>query len=104
MFQFGEKVIIRDPFLKSHNRKGVYVGESKCGQAKVYLEEPIKNGKVTVACVTVGVDKVFPYEESDKDALYNRLTFLYDRANELKMEFADITEEIFEIEKKLMGI
>lgn len=104
MFQFGEKVIIRDPFLKSHNKKGVYVGKNKSGQAKVYLEEPIRNGKVTVSCITIGTDKIFPYEEDEKEILYARLTFLYDRANELKMEFTEITEEIFEIEKKLMGI
>ena len=104
MFQFGEKVIIRDPFLKSHNKKGVYVGANNCGQAKVYLEEPIRNGKITVSCITIGTDKIFHYEEDERESLYARLTFLYDRANELKMEFTEITEEIFEIEKKLMGI
>lgn len=105
MFQFGEKVIIKDPTLKSHNRKGLYVGESKTksGQVKVYLEEPIKTAKTTIACVTIGADKVFHYVEDEKEAMQARLDFLYHRADELETELVDVREEIYQIEKKLMG-
>lgn len=104
MFAFGEKVVVNDPTLKSHNKIGLFVGMSQRGQAKVYLEEPMLCKKTTVSCITIAVEKLNHYAESERDRILDRLDFLTKREGELQAELTAISDEMFDLEVKLMGI
>lgn len=103
MFTFGELVKITDSSLKSYNKVGLFVGMNKQKQAKVYLQEPIVNGRNTVSCVAVGVDKIRRVALTEEDEQKARLDFLYRRRKELSEEIAAIDEEAYKIELQLMG-
>lgn len=101
MFVFGEKVVINDASLKSHNKMGLFVGISPKG-AKVYLEEPLVCNKSTIACVTVAPEKLRRYAESERDRIIERLDFLTRRSTELQAEMQAVDDEIYNLELKLM--
>ena len=104
MFVFGEKVVVDDVSLKSHNKMGLFVGLNAKGQAKVYLEEPLMCNKTTIACITIAPDKLRRYAESEQDRIIERLDFLTRRSTELEAEMRAIDDEIFDLEVKLMGV
>lgn len=104
-FKFGDRVIIADSSLKSVGKAGLYVGVSKYGKAKVYLEEPIVTEKNNViACITVTEDKLRRYIECERDRIIERLDFLTRRSNELQSEMKAIDDEIYNLELKLMNV
>ena len=94
---------ITDSSLKSYNKVGLFVGMNKQKQAKVYLQEPIVNGRTTVSCVAVGVDKICRVVLTEEDEQKARLDFLYRRRKELSEEIAAIDKEVYKIELQLMG-
>lgn len=104
MFAFGEKVVINDVTLKSHNKMGLFVGINPKGQAKVYLEEPLVCNKTTIACITVAPEKLRRYAESERDRIIERLDFLTRRSGELEAEMRAIDDEIYNLELKLMNV
>jgi hypothetical protein len=104
MFAFGEKVIVDDVSLKSHNKMGLFVGMNQQGKAKVYLEEPMITGKKTVvACISIAPEKLRRYLQSEQDRIYERLAFLNERTKELNDEMKAIDDEVYHLELKLMG-
>lgn len=103
-FKFGDRVIIADSSLKSVGKAGLYVGVSKYGKAKVYLEEPLVCNKTTITCITVAPEKLRRYIESERDRIIERLDFLTHRSTELQSEMQAIDDEIFELEVKLMNV
>lgn len=104
MFEFGEKVIINDASLKSHNKMGLFVGINPKGQAKVYLEKPLMCNKTVIACITVAPEKLRRYRESERDRIIERLDFLTRRSTELQAEMRAIDDEIYNLELKLMNV
>lgn len=104
MFVFGEKVVVNDTTLKSHNKMGLFVGINSKGQAKVYLEEPLMCNKTTVSCITIAPEKLRRYIESERDRIIERLDFLTRRSTELESEMRAIDDEIYNLELKLMNV
>lgn len=104
MFTFGEKVIINDTSLRSHDKMGLFVGINPKGQAKVYLEKPLICNKTVVACITVAPEKLRRYVESERDRIVERLDFLTRRSGELQAEMRAIDDEIYNLEVKLMNV
>ena len=98
MIKFGDKVVIIDPELKSYNRVGVFVGETYRNLVKVYLEEPINEGKRTVALVSIGKDKIAPYKQDSLEQKRIQLEQLYEKMNKIKNELDEL--QIF---KKYFG-
>ena len=103
MFTFGELVKITDSSLKSYNKVGLFVGMNKQKQAKVYLQEPIVNGRTTISCLSIGVDKIRRVALTEKDEQKARLDFLYRKRKELSEEIVAVDEEVYKIELQLMG-
>lgn len=104
MFAFGEKVVINDVTLKSHDKMGLFVGINPKGLAKVYLEKPMMCNKTVVSCITIAPEKLRRYVESERDRIIERLDFLTHRSTELQAEMQAIDDEIFELEIKLMNV
>lgn len=104
MFEFGEKVVIADTSLKSHDKMGLFVGMNPKGLAKVYLENPMMCNKTVVSCVTVAPEKLRRYMESERDRIIERLDFLTRRSTELESEMKAIDDEIYNLELKLMNV
>ena len=104
MFEFGEKVVINDVTLKSHDKMGLFVGINPKGQAKVYLEKPLMCNKTVVACITIAPEKLRRYVESERDRIIERLDFLTRRSGELQAEMRAIDDEIYNLEVKLMNV
>lgn len=99
MFNFGDRVVILNETLKSHNHAGVFVGLDKKGLCKVYLEEPLQSKKSIIGLVTVNKEFVFSVHDN---VLKTRLDQLYARQDELERELEAIKQESYEIELKLM--
>lgn len=104
MFVFGEKVVVNDTTLKSHDRIGLFVGINPRGQAKVYLEKPLMCNKTVVSCITIAPEKLRRYVESERDRIIERLDFLTRRSTELESEMRAIDDEIYDLEIKLMNV
>ena len=104
MFEFGEKVVVDDVSLKSHDKAGLFVGINPKGLAKVYLEEPMVCNKTVVPCITVSPEKLRRYVKSERDRIIERLDFLTRRSNELQSEMWAIDDEIYNLELKLMNV
>ena len=104
MFNFGDKVVVLDKTLKSYKKVGLYCGQNDKGLAKIYLKEPIKNekSKNNVHCITITEEKISLYCENNKEAIKNRLDYLYRRLKEIKQEEEDLENEIFELENELL--
>ena len=102
MIKFGDKVVIIDSKLKSYNRVGVFVGETYKNLIKVYLEKPINDGKRTVALVSVGKDKVIPYEQTPLEKKKFQLEQLYERIYNLKNEFDELQQQTCELEMEII--
>lgn len=102
MFVFGEKVVVTDETLKTYNKVGLYVGKNFRGQAKVYLEEPLKTSKTSVSCITIAEDKIKRYAKTEIERLEQRLDELNSKRTALAKELKTIEDEIYEIEYKLM--
>lgn len=103
MFVFGEKVIVNDPTLKSHNKVGLFVGVNKQNQGKVYFEKPIVTNGRNVSCIAVNLDKINHYAESAEDRIKDRLGQLTKRAEELRTELGAVHDEMYQLELQLMG-
>ena len=99
MFSFGDRVVILNENLKTHEKTGLFVGYDSKGKAKVYLEEPIKNGKTVCACVSINKDFV---HYCGKNEMTARLTALEAKHAKLEAELKEVEAEIFTLEYKMM--
>ena len=102
MIKFGDKVVIIDPELKSYNRVGVFVGETYRNLVKVYLEEPINEGKRTVALVSIGKDKIAPYKQDSLEQKRIQLEQLYEKMNKIKNELDELQQQAYELEMEIV--
>ena len=102
MIKFGDKVVIIDPALKSYNRVGVFVGETYRNLVKVYLEEPINEGKRTVALVSIGKDKIVPYKEDSLEQKRIQLEQLYEKMHKIKNKFDKMQQQAYELEMEIV--
>lgn len=102
MIKFGDKVVIIDPELKSYNRVGVFLGDTHRNLVKVYLEKPINEGKRTVALISVGKDKIVPYEENSLEQKRIQLEQLYERMRKIKNELDKLQQQAYELEMEIV--
>lgn len=102
MINFGDKVVIIDPALKSYNRVGVFLGETYRNLVKVYLEEPINEGKRTVALVSIGKDKIVPYKEDSLEQKRIQLEQLYEKMHKIKNKFDKMQQQAYELEMEIV--
>lgn len=102
MIKFGDKVVIIDPALKSYNKVGVFLGDTYRNLVKVYLEKPINDGRRTVALVSVGRDKIVPYEQNPLEQKRIQLAQLYDRMHKIKNELDELTQQTYKLEMEIV--
>lgn len=99
MFSFGDRVIILNENLKTHEKTGLFVGYDSKGKAKVYLEEPIKNGKTVCSCVSINKDFV---HYCGKNTMAVQLTALEAKHAKLEAELKEVESQMFNLECKMM--
>lgn len=102
MIKFGDKVVIIDPELKSYNRVGVFVGETYRNLVKVYLEEPINEGKRKVALVSIGKDKIALYKQDSLEQKRIQLEQLYEKMHKTKNELDKLQQQAYELEMEIV--
>lgn len=102
MIKFGDKVVIIDPTLKSYDRVGIFLGDTYRNLVKVYLEKPINDGKRTVALVSVGKDKIIPYNQTPLEKKKFQLEQLYERMHKIKNEFDELQQQANELEMEII--
>lgn len=99
MFKIGNKVRVIDMDLKSYNHIGIYVGVNKQGLAKVYLLEPIKQGKTTVTVISLQYDKIELYNEDDKE---KELELINKEIKKHIEQIQKLQEKAFQIEYEML--